>query len=72
MKMTKMEWNNTTNVNMDVLGIVCQLIYYFPNKQELATSLPWQVIKGKHAMHIELVDTIFFSWSLAYGGGEAY
>ncbi len=57
-KMTKMELNYNANLNINVSGIVCQLIHQFPGKQGLAINLPWLILKHKQTMHVEFVDTL--------------
>ncbi len=46
-KMTKMKWNYTANMIMNVSETVCQFIHYFPNKQGLAIRLPCPALKSK-------------------------
>ncbi len=43
--MTKLKWNYTANMIMNVSVTVCQHIHYFPGKQGLAINLTWPALK---------------------------
>ncbi len=59
-KMTKSKWNYTTNMIMNVLGTVCQLIHYFHGKQWLAIDSTWPALKVNNARGFDI------SWSFIY------
>ncbi len=44
-KITKSKRNYTANMIMNVSGIVCQRIHYFPGKQWLAIDPTWPALK---------------------------
>ncbi len=55
MKMTKLKWNYTVNMIMNVSGAVCQRIHYFPGKQWLAIDPTWPALKVNNARGFELL-----------------
>ncbi len=48
-KMTKLKWNYTANMIMNVSGTICQCIHYFPGKQGLAIDPTWPALKVNNA-----------------------
>ncbi len=55
-KITKMEWNHTVNLNMNAIVIVCQHVHYFTGKLLLAFQ---SAIASSQSMLNMLTQSIF-------------
>ncbi len=62
---TKMKWNYTANMIMNVSGTVCYLILYFPINLGLAINLQCPALKNKQRMCFELFE-VFLTSSVDY------
>ncbi len=56
-KMTKLKWNHTANMIMNVSGTFCQRIHYFPGKQWLAIDPTWPALKVNRIHELISLDS---------------